>query len=67
MRQNHPCILVKVDIEYDHEDVEPDARRNISSGEDENDDGDRVFCELIDDDIERADGHHFLRIKKEIL
>lgn len=54
--------MVKVDIEYDHENVDPNARKHVSSGEDENDDGDRVFCELIDDDIERADGHHFVPI-----
>ena len=56
MRQNNPCILVKVEVEYGHGNDGPVGR---SSREEE---GDKVLCELIDDDIERADGHHFVPI-----
>mmetsp|Transcript_736 Transcript_736/g.1557 ORF Transcript_736/g.1557 Transcript_736/m.1557 type:complete len:769 (+) Transcript_736:86-2392(+) len=62
LRPDYPCILVRVEVEYEHVDVDDAGLFSDLTDIEQHDAGDEVRCELSDDDVAKADGQYFVSI-----
>jgi len=60
-RPDHPCILVRVEVDYERNQQIMQPGSLIDFGGIEKDE-DEIMCGLIDDDIAKADGQYFVPI-----